>query len=129
MNSNVKACYWISPRQKIVRLKADLNKNLKEEKAIEQSFLECQKKLIACRAKTAHIKERIGEQTCEKHKRSRLKREQESEESSSDQENTFKQHERARRQRRKRAWEESSYNQEDPEDPEVELPESDFHTS
>jgi hypothetical protein len=36
MNSNVKACYWISPRQKIVRLKADLKKNLKEEKAVDR---------------------------------------------------------------------------------------------
>jgi hypothetical protein len=113
MNSNVKACYWISPRQKIVRLKADLKKNLKEEKAIERSFLECRKKLLACRKKTAHIKERIGEQTCEKHERSKLKREQESEESSSDQENTFIQDERARRQQRKRAWEEFTHNQED----------------
>jgi hypothetical protein len=114
-NKTVWAAIWISPRQKIVRLEADLIRNLKEEADLKLQIAECRKRLAVVRVFREDITETIAKVTCEKHERSKRKREQGSEESSSDQEDT------------RRFESDSSVTSEDySESPEAQLPEVDF---
>jgi outer membrane protein OmpA-like peptidoglycan-associated protein len=106
MSSTSWSARFTSPKQRLVRLKADLHSNHKRERCLEHKLEDSraavrhyEQTLKDCKGTADQIKRYIKDQTCEKHKRSKRKLERGSDDSESEQEDTRKEQRKADRKR------------------------------